>query len=139
MSSLPLVGGDNNTWGTILNDYLQQSLDASGLLVTAPTNPWTKVANTNLASTSQPGLVQLAGDLGNTAVLPKVIALQGNSISNATPGDGNVLTWSASNSQWQPAAPSTGSGNSGYTGDIDGGISSTLFGGAQTIDCGDST
>jgi len=71
-SSLPTPGGSANTWGTQLNDYLQQSLGPDGKLVTDATNPYTSSANTNLASGSQPGLVQLAGDLGNTAASPQV-------------------------------------------------------------------
>ncbi|MGH7233949.1 MAG: hypothetical protein ACREF7_00685 [Candidatus Saccharimonadales bacterium] len=135
MSSLPTPGGDANSWGTMLNDYLQQALAADGTLVTAATNPYTSSANTNLASGTQPGLVQLAGDIGNTAASPTVVGLQGNSVSSAAPTDGYVLTWSGGSSQWQPAAAS---GGSGYSGDIDGGIATSVYGGTSVIDCGNS-
>jgi hypothetical protein len=135
-SRLPVVGGDNNTWGTLLNDYLQQSLDGSGQLVTASTNPYTGLTNTNLASTGEPGLVQLAGDLGNTAISPTVVGLRGRAVDPSAPGDGNVLTWSASQSKWLPAAP--GSTGGVLTGDVDGGNSISVYGGTSTIDCGAS-
>jgi hypothetical protein len=32
MSRLPIPGADNNTWGNVLNDYLNQSLDDGGIL-----------------------------------------------------------------------------------------------------------
>jgi hypothetical protein len=35
MARLPIPGDDKGTWGTILNDYLSQSLDSGGLLIPA--------------------------------------------------------------------------------------------------------
>ncbi len=72
---LPVPGSDNNAWGTVLNDYLQQTLAGDGTLVTAATNSYTGLANTNLASGSKPGLVQLAGDLTGTAASPALAAI----------------------------------------------------------------
>jgi hypothetical protein len=109
MSRLPTPGGDDDNWGTILNDYLQQSLSSTGTLVTSATNSYTGNANTNLASGSQPGLVQLAGDITTPVTAPKVVGLQGNAVSATTPGNGQVLTWSSSTSSWGPA-PSGGGG-----------------------------
>ncbi|HEY4963602.1 MAG TPA: hypothetical protein VIH90_02800 [Candidatus Saccharimonadales bacterium] len=109
MSRLPIPGGDNNNWGTVLNDYLQQSLATDGTLLTTATNSYTTNTNTNLATGSRPGLVQLAGDISNTYSSPSVVGLQGRAVSSSAPTDGYVLTWSASNSQWQPASVS-GSG-----------------------------
>jgi hypothetical protein len=102
---LPTPGGDANSWGSVLNDYLQQALASDGTLVTSSTNSYTGLANTNLANGSRPGLIQLAGDLGNTAVSPTVAGLQGRSVDSGAPSDGNVLTWSASGTKWQPQAP----------------------------------
>lgn len=110
-SRLPMTGGDNNNWGTILNDYLQQALSSTGTLVTTTTNSYTGLANTNLASSSQPGLVQLTNDLGNTAASPKVTGLQGNPVSATAPTNGYVLTWNSGAGTWQPTvAPGAGSG-----------------------------
>lgn len=130
---LPSVGSDANNWGTLLNDYLQQALGSDGTLVTTSTNSYTGLANTNLASGSRPGLVQLAGDLGNTAVSPTVTGLQGNPVAATGPTDGYVLTWSVGNGQWQPAAP-TGAG--GFLADLDGGNASSVYGGVASIDGG---
>ena len=133
MARLPSPGSDANNWGSLLNDYIQQSLASDGTLVTSATNPYTSSANTNLASGSKPGLVQLANDLGNTAASPKVVGLQGRSVDSGAPSDGNVLTWSASGSKWQPSAPSGGSPI-----DLDGGTASSVFGGVASIDGGTS-
>jgi hypothetical protein len=139
MSGLPTPGGNANNWGTILNDYLQQSLASNGTLVTGATNSYTGSANTNLATTSQPGLVQLSGDLSNTAASPTVIGLQGRSVASTAPGNGYVLTWSSTGSTWSPQAPSTSGGGSGsYTGDLDGGNSTSVYGGTTAIDGGNS-
>jgi len=110
MSRLPTPGSDNNNWGTVLNDYLQQSLASDGTLLTTPTNAYTGGTNTNLANSTRPGLVQLAGDLTVPVTAPKVIGLQGFAVASTTPTDGQVLTWSASATSWQPVTPSAGSG-----------------------------
>ena len=110
MSRLPTPGGDNNNWGTLLNDYVQQSLAADGTLLTTPTNSYTGGTNTNLANSTRPGLVQLTGDLAVPVTAPKVVGLQGFAVASTTPIDGQVLTWSASGTSWQPATPSSGSG-----------------------------
>ncbi|MEO5498993.1 MAG: tail fiber protein [Candidatus Saccharimonadales bacterium] len=61
MARLPVPGGDDSTWGDILNDYLIQSHNSDG--------------TAKDASTIAKGVVQLAGDLGGTAALPTVPAL----------------------------------------------------------------
>lgn len=134
MSRLPTPGGDNDDWGTVLNDYLQQALTSSGTLVTSSTNSYTSAPNTNLASNSTPGLVQLAGDLSTPVASPTVVGLQGNQVASTTPTNGQILTWNGGSSQWQPSTPGTG-----LSGNIDGGISSSGYGGTTSIDCGDST
>ena len=61
MARLPVPGGDDGQWGTVLNDYLSQSLDTDGTLkddvVTANT-----VANGALP---QAKITNLTTDLGN--------------------------------------------------------------------------
>lgn len=110
MARLPTPGGDDDNWGTILNDYLQQALASDGTLVTGATNSYTLNANTNLASGSQPGLVQLAGDITTPVTAPKVVGLQGNAVSSATPSNGQVLSWNNATSSWAPATPNGGIG-----------------------------
>jgi trimeric autotransporter adhesin len=133
-SRLPIPGGDNDDWGTVLNDYLQQALSSTGTLVTSTTNSYTGLANTNLATGSTPGIVQLAGDISTPVTAPTVVGLQGNQVASTTPTNGQILTWSGGSSQWQPQTPSTG-----LTGDVDGGSSTSAYGGTTSIDCGDST
>jgi len=112
---LPSVGGDANNWGNVLNDYLQQSLASDGKLVTSATNSYTGLTNTNLATGSQPGLVQLAGDLGNTYSSPQVIGLRGRSVGSGTPNGGDVLTWSTGSTAWIPQAPTAYTAGTGLT------------------------
>lgn len=136
---LPIVGEDNNDWGSILNNYLQQSLDGTtGQLVTSGTNSYTGQTNTNLATNTNPGLVQLAGDLTTPVTAPLVVGIQGNPVGNTNPSDGQVLTWSQSSGEWLPETPSSGGGG-GYSSDIDGGNASTTYAAATIIDGGDST
>jgi len=108
---LPTPGSDNNNWGTVLNDFLQQALASDGTLVTTATNAYTGTTNTNLANSTRPGLVQLAGDLTTPVTAPKVTGLQGNPVSSTSPSDGQVLTWSTSSGTWQPATPAGGAGS----------------------------
>lgn len=49
----------------------------------------------------------LGGDASGTTSNVTVTKIQGNSISNTAPSDGQVLTWDSSSSQWKPK-PSTG-------------------------------
>lgn len=44
------------------------------------------------------------GDLSGTSLSQTVIGIQGYSVSNDVPTDGYLLTWSALNNQWEPAA-----------------------------------
>jgi hypothetical protein len=140
MPSLPTPGSNANNWGTMLNDYLQQSLAADGTLVTGATNTWTTAANTNLATGTRPGLVQLTGDLVGTydsPALASVITAGSIGSSSAIP----VLTYDAKGRiiAVSTAVPSGGGGGGGYTGDFDGGASTSIYGGTTAIDCGDST
>lgn len=61
MARLPIPGGDNNTWGDVLNEFLGQAHNDDG--------------TAKDATGSSKGVVQLAGDLGGTADSPTVPAL----------------------------------------------------------------
>ena len=133
---LPTPGGDNNNWGTILNDYLQQSLASDGTLVTGATNSYTGNANTNLASGSQPGLVQLAGDLAGSAASPALASI----ITPGAVGSSSLIPVITYDAKGRITAVSTanvanGGGNSFS---IDGGASNTNFAGTLKIDFGGS-
>jgi hypothetical protein len=49
------------------------------------------------------------GDLSGYYPDPTVVGLQGNSVADTAPSDGQVLTWSAGSSEWQPASVAAGS------------------------------
>lgn len=57
-------------------------------------------------SGSAGGYVQLGGDLGGSSTSPLVIGLQGHPISSTAPTDGQVPTWVAADSQYEPRTPS---------------------------------
>jgi hypothetical protein len=70
--------------------------------------------------------VQLAGDIGGTTSAPTITALQGRSVSSATPSLGQSLVWSGS--AWIPStasAVSSGSSTSTVTSTVTPTISST--------------
>jgi len=134
MTRLPTPGGDNDDWGTVLNDYLQQSLNSDGTLVTAGTNPYTSNTNTNLATATNPGLIKLAGDLTGTSSSPalaSIITAGSVGSSSAIP----VLTYDAKG-RITTVSTATPSGSSS---DVDGGSASTTYAASMTIDGGDST
>jgi hypothetical protein len=56
------------------------------------------------ATTTSLGIIKLAGNLGGTALLPKVVAIQNIAISTAVPTTNQVLTYNGS--AWSPATPS---------------------------------
>lgn len=137
MSRLPSPGSDANNWGSILNDYLQQALASDGTLVTSSTNSYTGNPNTNLASGSKPGLVQLAGDLTGTAASPALASV----ITAGSVGSGTAIPVLTYDSKGRITAASTaavsGGGGSSFT--VDGGNSATVFSGTLKIDFGGSS
>src|SRR5687768_11920064 len=87
MSRLPIVGSDENTWGSLLNDFLIQSHESDGSLKGAAV-----AAAIPDASTSSKGIVQLAGDLAGTATAPTVPGLASKANSSITITAGTGLT-----------------------------------------------
>jgi hypothetical protein len=70
MARLPTPGGDENTWGNVLNDFLSASHNADGTLKTSAIS-----SAIGDASSTDKGLIQLAGDLGGSATSPTVPGL----------------------------------------------------------------
>lgn len=58
------------------------------------------------------GITELTGDAtagpGTGSQVSTVVALQGRTVQNVGPNDGDVLTWNGGASQWEPAAPGGG-------------------------------
>lgn len=65
-----------------------------------------------------------SGDLSGSSSSQNVIGLRGRIVSAAAPVDGYVLTWVASNNDWEPIAPTGGSSGS-PTGPAGGNLSGT--------------
>jgi hypothetical protein len=53
-------------------------------------------------TTAGEGPVQLGGDIGGTSASPIVIGLQGKHVASTVPSNGQVLTWSSTNNDWEP-------------------------------------
>lgn len=113
------LGGDLSGLNTSAAHPTLGSLQGTLLSISAPTTnqvlQWNGTAWVNAAivpaTTALLGTIQLsagagpsAGDIGNTATVPRVIGLQGQPVSNATPTSGQVLVFSAGT--WQPGSAS---------------------------------
>lgn len=70
MARLPVPGSDSGIWGSVLNDFLNQSHNADGTLKASAVS-----ASGADATTSAKGILQLAGDLAGTAAAPTVPGL----------------------------------------------------------------
>ena len=88
MARLPVPGGDDGSWGTILNDFLTQSLNSDGSLKSA--------------TGSRTGGVRLSNDLGGTATGPTVTGIRGRNVASTSPTDGEGLIWNSAQSRWEP-------------------------------------
>jgi hypothetical protein len=140
-TGLPSVGSDNNDWGTILNYFLEQAHDPStGFLLTTPTNPNNLTGgsvNTNLATTTQPGLVQLAGDLTGTYSSPALASITtAGSVGSATAVP--VITYDAKGRITAVSSATISGGVPVNSFGVDGGNSSTTFAGTLRVDFGGS-
>ena len=125
MARLPNPGGDDGTWGDILNAYLSVSLASDGTL--KPNVVGTSqlqagaVTSSNLSSSVQTSLnsantaLQLGGDLGGSNTAPTVSKLQGTTLNGSSPSNGQVLTYSTVASAWVPGTPSTTTVNDATT------------------------
>jgi hypothetical protein len=57
------------------------------------------------ATTSVKGIIRLNGDLGDTALSPRVKKIQGYPVANTSPTDGQILTWDDSSGWWEAKNP----------------------------------
>jgi len=142
-ASLPTPGGDNNSWGTMLNDFLQRALvddgsgNGNGTLNTQATNSYTGLANTNLATATNPGLVQLAGDLAGTYSSPALASIiTAGSVGSSTSVP--VLTYDAKGRITTVSSATVTGGSTVSSFSIDGGSSTTTYSGDLRVDFGGS-
>lgn len=54
--------------------------------------------------------VEIGNDLGNTALYPQVIGLQGRPFANTAPASGQVIIWDSGISSWRPGNVTGGGG-----------------------------
>lgn len=100
MSRLPLPGGDNGTWGDVLNDFLSASHNGDGTLKNSSLQQSGGVTSVN-GQTPISGEVTLdASDIGAPTALSQLTDVNGTGVS-----DQQVLTYSSGSSQWQPSTP----------------------------------
>lgn len=74
--------------------------DPYGTELVGPTGPMGPAGPVGPAG---PGFT-VAGDLSGTNVNQTVVGLQGNDIAATAPSNNDLLTWDATNSQWEPAS-----------------------------------
>ncbi len=118
---------DSNTVVAIQNHSVAAPVTTGNVLQVGP-GPTIDWAAINLAGGSNfvTGILpntnqqsQVVGlDLSGTTDAATVIALQGYAVSTNAPPDGYVLTWSATNNQWEPV--NVGTGSSILAGDVTG-------------------
>lgn len=90
MARLPNPGGDDGSWGQILNDFLSVSHASDGTL---------KSGAITDATTTTKGILQLAGDLSGTASAPTVPELSNKqpldsdltAIANLSPSNDDII------------------------------------------------
>ncbi|WP_312900657.1 tail fiber domain-containing protein [Chryseobacterium taichungense] len=109
---------NGGTWKLLSSGFTPISYTAgSGLTLTGSS------FSANDATTGVKGIVQLAGDMGGTAVSPKVVGIQGIPVTNSTPANGQVLKYNTTTSSWEPAADA----GSTYTGSTSVNLNGTSF------------
>lgn len=107
MARLPIPGSDDGQWGTILNDFLateHQSdgslkLRSDGTLNSYYQKPSGGIPKADLDSSVQASLT--------TADARNAVSLQGTSVNNGAPADGQALVYSQTAGAWTPATVSS--------------------------------
>ena len=109
--------------------FLLTSTTGANLYACVATNIWA-VQNGGLPTQRQPGILMSAdgataqwtlpgGDMSGQLDAAKVIGLQGRSVADIIPSEGDVLTWSSSSFRWQPRTPTFAGGVSVQANDVE--------------------
>lgn len=77
-------------------------------ILTDQSRLWIQALYRRVMSTSGGGGFTAGGDLSGTSTVQTVIGLRGRTISMTAPTNGQVLTWSTANNDWEPATPAAG-------------------------------
>jgi hypothetical protein len=101
MSRLPTPGGDNDTWGNVLNDFLTVAHDAGGTLKAG------SVSDTQVSGLSQSKITNLTADL---STLQSNIGTVNNAVATKVAKGGDTMTGKLV----VPALQVSGGANTGY-------------------------
>lgn len=104
MARLPVPGGDDGTWGDVLNDFLDESHNLDGSLKSSSVS-----SAMPDASGSTKGKIQLAGDLGGTASNPTVPGLASRITASSSDTLTNKTITASSNNVAANSLKTTGS------------------------------
>jgi hypothetical protein len=114
-----VLTGTFNTinWGSG-DKYLEVEIDPAGgtsyisagsnQLLSVPYSIYANTANTASSATTITGTVPMGGDVTGTNSAANVVKLRGNGVSATAPTSGQVLTWNAGTSNWEPVTPAAG-------------------------------
>ncbi len=101
---LPKPGGDDNTWGDVLNTFLEVSHNSDGTLLSNAVKQTGAITSVNGKTTTNGSVTLAAGDVGALPTSTKLAGLADTSgASSAT--QGQLLTYNSSTSQWAPSNP----------------------------------
>lgn len=101
---LPNPGGDDNTWGNILNGFLQVSHNPDGSLQPGAVTQAGAITSVNGKTTTSGSVTLAASDVGALPTSTKLDGLSDTSgASSAT--QGQLLSYNSSSSSWAPSNP----------------------------------
>jgi hypothetical protein len=92
---LPIPGGDDGDWGTILNDFLDVSLNGDGTIQTSAITAAGGVTSVNGQSPSSGSVTLTAGNVG----APTTLAGDSD-VSLTSPSNGQGLLYNSGSSKW---------------------------------------
>lgn len=95
MARLPVVGGDDGNWGSILNSFLDVAHNSDGSLITSAVQHAGGVTSVNGKNPVNGVVTLAASDVGAPTTLGGV-----SDVTIASPGNNQVLAYNSSSSKW---------------------------------------